>query len=126
MILGALAPALVGNNIRIDNALTAALERRLGVKPGASLEPRLTVALAIAAYNAGPGAVDRYRGVPPYSETQTYVRRVIGKYERMAPAEAVEQPKAAAPVPPPPPAVPDVPVPQGVGNKSRKAAHLVQ
>ncbi|MEW1955646.1 TetR family transcriptional regulator [Terrabacter sp. NPDC080008] len=47
-----LAPALVGNNIRIENALTAALERRLGLAPGASLEPRLTVALAIAAVRA--------------------------------------------------------------------------
>src|SRR6478609_4824090 len=47
-----LAPALVGNNIRIENALTAALERRLGVRAGASLEPRLTVAVAIAALPA--------------------------------------------------------------------------
>ena len=47
-----LAPALVGNNIRIENALTAALERRLGVDAGASLEPRITVAVAIAAVRA--------------------------------------------------------------------------
>ncbi len=47
-----LAPALVGNNIRIENALTAALERRLGVRPGVSLEARLTVAVAIAAVRA--------------------------------------------------------------------------
>jgi AcrR family transcriptional regulator len=47
-----LAPALVGNNIRIENALTAALERRLGVDPGTSLEPRITVAVAIAAVRA--------------------------------------------------------------------------
>ena len=39
---------------------------------------------AIAAYNAGAGAVDRYGGVPPYTETQLYVRRVIGLWRRLA------------------------------------------
>lgn len=35
----------------------------------------------IAAYNAGPGAVRKYGGIPPYTETQKYVSRVLGLYE---------------------------------------------
>lgn len=37
--------------------------------------------LALAAYNAGPGAVQRYGDVPPYRETQNYVKNILASYE---------------------------------------------
>nr|WP_207711643.1 lytic transglycosylase domain-containing protein [Sulfobacillus harzensis] len=39
------------------------------------------LSLAVAAYNAGPGAVDEYGGIPPYQQTQHYVRAVLAQYQ---------------------------------------------
>ncbi len=62
----------------VGNAFDAGQNIRGGVQYLAFLLKRFNgnLALAAAGYNAGEGAVDKYKGVPPYSETQRYVQRV--------------------------------------------------
>ena len=42
------------------------------------------IKLALACYNAGPGAVKKYKGIPPYRETQNYVRKIMHLYKQMS------------------------------------------
>jgi hypothetical protein len=65
-----------------DDPHDAAANIKAGTKYLAWLLKRFDgdVSLALAGYNAGEGAVDKYDGVPPYSETQNYVRKIVANY----------------------------------------------
>ena len=71
-------PLIPEQNIDAGTRYLGALIQRYGKYPNG-------LKRAIAAYNAGPGTVDRYKGIPPYKETRGYVVRVLTymkQYER--------------------------------------------
>ncbi len=97
--LGQLMPATAGE-LGVD--ANDPLQNIAGVarKLRALLERYGDTATALAAYNAGEGAVARFGGIPPYAETRAYVERVLRLWSRLA-GRPVGRPAA------PPPAEPD-------------------
>ena len=72
-----------------------AFDPRQNVDAGVAYLRRLTdefgTVLALAAYNAGPGAVRRYNGIPPYAQTRVYVQAVLDRDRPAAGAQATEK-----------------------------------
>ena len=69
-------PRIASDNLRGTSTYLKTLMNTFAGKPNA-------VKLAIAGYNAGPKAVQRYHGIPPYAETQTYVTRVLHVWKQL-------------------------------------------
>jgi soluble lytic murein transglycosylase-like protein len=76
-----LMPATAAS-LGVENALDPAENIEGGVKLLRELLSQFggNISNTLAAYNAGPGAVQQYNGIPPYQETQTYVKRVLSTY----------------------------------------------
>ncbi len=77
-----LIPA-TAERFNVKNAFNASQNIKGGVKYLRWLLSyfRGDVALSVAAYNAGEGAVDKYHGIPPYAETKAYVKKVMALYQ---------------------------------------------
>jgi soluble lytic murein transglycosylase-like protein len=81
-----LMPGTAATLITVTNMQTALVDPATNVSTGSRHLRRLIdqypgrLDLALAAYNAGEGAVNKYDGVPPYAETQAYVRQVMALY----------------------------------------------
>ena len=67
------------------------LDKYGGAPANAGVIPFNQIALTMAAYNAGPGAVHKYHGVPPYRETQRYVARITALYRQMCGLTGTQQ-----------------------------------
>ena len=66
----------------VTNPYDPAANIEAGIKHLKSLLARFPPALALAAYNAGDAAVERFRGIPPYAETRNYVSRILQIVDR--------------------------------------------
>ena len=83
-----------------DLGVSDAFDRRQNIDAGVAYLRRLTdefgTVFALAAYNAGPGAVRRYNGIPPCAETRAYVRAVLDRGRPAVGAKATEEHGAKA------------------------------
>jgi len=83
-----LMPSTAASVLAVDDIERALVDPATNVRAGSRHLRRLIdqypgrLDLALAAYNAGEGAVRKYDAVPPYAETQAYVRDVTALYER--------------------------------------------
>jgi soluble lytic murein transglycosylase-like protein len=70
------------DRLKVEDPFDPEQNLRAGVKEFSRLVDRYAgnLQLALAAYNAGEGAVARYRGIPPYNETRSYVSRILTLY----------------------------------------------
>ena len=81
---GRVSPYDPGDAIMAQGRYDCALAKQVQGYKDSGQATGETLDLALAAYNAGPGAVQQYGGIPPYTETQNYVARIkslISKYE---------------------------------------------
>lgn len=72
-------------DLNVNNAWNSDQNIRGGVKYISAQLKRFkgNKKLALAAYNAGPGKVLKYKGIPPYKETRNYVRKIMAEYNRL-------------------------------------------
>ncbi len=101
-----LMPA-TAKRLNVDDPFNPADNIRGGVREFSRLVSRYSgnLKLALAAYNAGEGAVARYRGVPPYAETRSYISKILSIYTgrpyrlagsyRAAPVRMLRNPRGA-------------------------------
>jgi hypothetical protein len=83
-------------DLGVENAFDVEENLRGGTSYLRSLLDRFSgdLTLALAGYNAGPAAVEKYQGVPPYRETTEYVQRVLAHYGRTPATKSTRRPSS--------------------------------